>query len=315
MKAAVVTAYGEAPRYLDLPEPRAVGEHELVVEVLAAGLHPRVRMQAEGSHYTSSAEDLPLVPGIDGVGRGPDGRLWYFMSLGARAGSMAERTVIDTRRALMLPESTDPVTVAGTLNCAIASWLVLSRRIPFEKGHNVLILGATGGTGQMSVPVARHFGAGRVIAVGRDTGRLAALPGVDDIALLGDPESVARVGAEVDVVLDYVWGEPAVAAMTALVQNRPEPARPLTWVQLGEIAGAQASVPAGLLRSSGLQILGSGQGSLGTADMATEIPAVAAEIARGTFAMKTTAIALEHVEEAWNRPADSSSRIVLTAGS
>ncbi|GAB3116469.1 hypothetical protein GCM10027160_25590 [Streptomyces calidiresistens] len=94
MKAAVVIAYGTAPRYLEFSDPKPAGEHEIVVEVLAAGLHPRVRMQAGGSHYTSAGSGLPLVPGIDGVGRDADGRLRYFMSLNGTYGSMAERAVI-----------------------------------------------------------------------------------------------------------------------------------------------------------------------------------------------------------------------------
>ncbi|MCM4079271.1 hypothetical protein [Paractinoplanes hotanensis] len=44
MKAAVVTAYGTAPRCLEFPDPQPTGENEIVVDVLAAGLHPRVRM-------------------------------------------------------------------------------------------------------------------------------------------------------------------------------------------------------------------------------------------------------------------------------
>lgn len=49
--------------------------------MLAAGLHPRVRSQAGGSHCASTGE-LPLVPGVDGVGRGPDGQLRYFILAG-----------------------------------------------------------------------------------------------------------------------------------------------------------------------------------------------------------------------------------------
>jgi NADPH:quinone reductase-like Zn-dependent oxidoreductase len=67
MKAAVVTAFNTPPHYADLPEPVAHGKDEMVVEVLAAGLHPRVRSQADGSHYTSTGV-LPLVnrPGLLG---------------------------------------------------------------------------------------------------------------------------------------------------------------------------------------------------------------------------------------------------------
>ena len=50
MKAAVVTAFDTPPQYLDFPDPVAHGKDEVVVDVLAAGLHPRVRSQANGSH-------------------------------------------------------------------------------------------------------------------------------------------------------------------------------------------------------------------------------------------------------------------------
>ena len=69
MKAAVVSSFDTAPRYEEFPAPTAAGDEDVVISVIAAGLHPRVRSQASGSHYTSTGE-LPLVPGIDGVGRG-----------------------------------------------------------------------------------------------------------------------------------------------------------------------------------------------------------------------------------------------------
>ncbi|MCA1190197.1 MULTISPECIES: zinc-binding alcohol dehydrogenase family protein [unclassified Saccharopolyspora] len=307
MKAAVVTAYGTGPRYADTPSPRATEEHEIVVDVLAAGLHPRVRMQADGSHYTSSPDELPLVPGLDGVGRGPDGRLWFFAIFGGRSGSMAEQAVIDTRRSIVLPDGADPVAVAATMNCVIASWLALTRRIALEPGKNVLVLGATGGTGRMAVAVARLFGAAQVTAVGRDPERLAAVRGATGTALIGDPPP-----PDVDVVLDFLWGEPAVTTMGALLSARPEPARPLTWINLGETAGSRAALPAGALRSSRIDVIGSGQGSLSGAEMAAAAPEVLAEIARGTFAVDADPIPLHDVERAWAKPADSSKRIVLT---
>ena len=58
MKAAVVSSFDSAPRYQEFPVPVPVGDHEMLVDVLAAGLHPRVRSQANGSHYTSTDELL-----------------------------------------------------------------------------------------------------------------------------------------------------------------------------------------------------------------------------------------------------------------
>src|SRR5580658_6583219 len=96
MHAAVVTSFDEPPHYqeFDVPVPTD-GEHELV-DVLAAGLHPRVRTDASGRHYTSTGE-LPMIPGVDGVGRRADGRRIYFVAVDEFPGSMAEKAVVDVR--------------------------------------------------------------------------------------------------------------------------------------------------------------------------------------------------------------------------
>lgn len=72
MKAAVVRSFDRRPRYESFAAPAPSADNDVVVEVLAAGLHPRVRSAASGQHYTTSGA-LPMVPGVDGVGRLPDG--------------------------------------------------------------------------------------------------------------------------------------------------------------------------------------------------------------------------------------------------
>src|ERR1700689_5867124 len=106
MHAAVVTAFDTPPTYREFPTPTPQSPDEVLVDVIAAGLHPRVRSQADGSHYTSSG-DLPLVPGIDGVARTPGGQLRYFVLEDTTMGAMAERTVIDLRRSVGVPEGGD----------------------------------------------------------------------------------------------------------------------------------------------------------------------------------------------------------------
>jgi D-arabinose 1-dehydrogenase-like Zn-dependent alcohol dehydrogenase len=50
MRAAVVTSFDEPPHYQEFDEPIPQGEDEILVEVLAVGLHPRTRSGASGSH-------------------------------------------------------------------------------------------------------------------------------------------------------------------------------------------------------------------------------------------------------------------------
>jgi hypothetical protein len=72
MKAAVIDPLERGPRFADFADP-VIGGGEILVEVTAAGLHPIVRMLASGEHYGSQGT-LPMIPGIDGTGRLPDGR-------------------------------------------------------------------------------------------------------------------------------------------------------------------------------------------------------------------------------------------------
>ena len=143
--------------------------------MLASGLHPRVRSQANGSHYTST-DQLPLIPGVDGVGRRSDGSLVYFVLPDTVYGAMAEHTVIDRRRSIPLPSGADPVLLAAAMNPGMSSWVALGQRVTFTPGQSVLILGATGSAGQLAIQIAKHLGASAVVAAGRErtARRLAA---------------------------------------------------------------------------------------------------------------------------------------------
>jgi NADPH:quinone reductase-like Zn-dependent oxidoreductase len=318
MHAAVVRSFDSPPRYEELPAPEPSGEQELAVEVLAAGLHPRVRSGAAGRHYTST-DALPLIPGVDGVGRSADGRLLYFIAFDGAPGTMAERTVIDRRRSVPLADDTDVAAVAAGMNPGMASWVALRMRISLEPGAKVLVLGATGNAGQMAVQISKFLGAGHVVAAGRDAERLARLTtlGADEtVSLAGDPQEGARalaaVASDVDVVIDYLWGTVSEAAIPALVKARAEPGRRLAWIEIGSMAGVTLTLPSAALRAANLQLLGSGQGSLPTAEIVAELPELAAEITAGTFAVDPLPTPLADVESAWTDPTPPGRRIVFT---
>ncbi len=218
---------------------------------------------------------------------------------------MAERTAVDVRRSVRLPKGADPVAVAAIMNPAMSSWVALRRRIAFRRGGSVLVLGATGSAGRLAIPVARRLGAGRVIAAGRRADRMQDLlaVGADRIVPLdGDPREIARelgdAGRDVDVVLDYLWGEPTSAAMRAIVPNRVDDSQQLTWVQIGSVAGLESSIPSAALRATNLRIVGSGQGSVSTRAIRDELGALAREIGRGTFDVPTRTVPLAEVEAA-----------------
>jgi NADPH:quinone reductase-like Zn-dependent oxidoreductase len=319
MHAAVVRQFDKPPRYDEFTTPDPTGEHEELVEVIACGLHPRVRSQADGSHYSADAA-LPFVPGIDGVGRRADGSHVFFVLLDTPFGAMAEHTVIDQRRCIPLPADADPVLLAAAMNPGMSSWVALQRRIIFTPGQSVLILGATGSAGRLAIQIAKHLGAATVIAAGRDANKLATLAAVGadhTVNLAADPDDVAHdlatKAADVDVVLDYLWGEPAESAIMPLLKSRLDRSKLLAWVQIGAMAGASIKLPSAALRQANIQFLGSGQGSVTTAGIIAVLPALVAEVAKGTFSIDAVAIPLAGVEQSWMDPAGrSSQRIVFT---
>ncbi|BCL29553.1 zinc-binding alcohol dehydrogenase family protein [Streptomyces aurantiacus] len=306
MRAAVITAYDAPPVYREHPEPVEAGEGQMIVEVLAAGLHHLTRAKANGSHYSSTGE-FPLVPGVDGVVRDASGKLRYVVLDDTNLGTFAERTVIDPRRSVVLPDGVDPVEIAAAMNPAMSSWVALRRRIEFKEGQRVLVLGATGNAGRMAVQIAKRFGAAQVIAAGRNATRLKELPalGADEVITF---DQVDRA-ADVDVVIDYVWGEPSAQAMIPMLTARADRGAPLTWIQIGSVAGALAPIPSSALRASQLQIIGSGIGSVSPREFIAELPALASAVREGALHIRARRVPLAEISQAWT--AETDDRIVF----
>jgi NADPH:quinone reductase-like Zn-dependent oxidoreductase len=317
MNAAVVTSFEQPPHYqqFEVPQPRT-GE-EMLVDVLAVGLHPRVRSGAAGVHYTSTGR-LPMIPGIDAVARRPDGKRIYFVADDAGFGTMADRAVVDPRRAIELPDDVDVAKVAAAMNPAMSAWVALRRRVPIEPGQSVLVLGATGNAGTMAVQVAKQLGAGNVIGAGRDPERLSALEsvGADGVVRLTDDadatgRALAAAAADVDIVIDYLWGRPAQHAITALLTARSDRGRALNWIQIGAIAGPTIELPSAALRSANLRLQGTGQGAVGPEVYLAELPSLVGEIDAGTIAVTARAEPLADVERVWAQAARPGERTVL----
>ncbi|MGC2162090.1 MAG: zinc-binding alcohol dehydrogenase family protein, partial [Silvibacterium sp.] len=254
MNAAVVEAYDRPPHFAEFADPVA-GDGEVLVKVSAAGLHPIVRSLANGTHY-GSAGILPFVPGVDGVGRLADGSRVYFGATHPPYGTFAERSITRPAMCVPLPDGLDDVTAAALANPGMSSRAALMRA-KFAAGENVLILGATGVAGQLAIQVARRLGAQRVVAVGRNAKALAELSalGADavisleqDAASLVEAFRASLAEAKINVVLDYLWGQPAEYLLQAISQKGLSHAAPrIRYVQIGGSAGPTISLAAATL--------------------------------------------------------------------
>ena len=317
MQAAVVESFDRAPRYAEFEKPVA-GEGEVLVKMRAAALSNLVRGQASGRHY-SSGSTLPFVPGNDGVGTMPDGRRVYFIGPRAPFGTMAEWSVVGARRTIVLPDGVDDVTAAALGNPGLASWGALIGRARLQAGEAVLVNGATGAAGQQAVQAAKILGAKKVIATGRDDAALEKLRGIgaDETISLQLPEDALvtafrRAVAEVDVVLDYLWGASAEGILRAAQGHGGMGGeRRIRFVQIGAISGETISLAGSWLRSSGVELLGSGLGSLSAAAIVEALKKMFEAAGSVGLKIDTEAVALSEVEAAWGK-VGSGRRIVFT---
>jgi NADPH:quinone reductase-like Zn-dependent oxidoreductase len=308
MNAAVVHSFDLPPRYTSFADPVAA-EGERLVTVSAAGLHPIVKALAKGTHYGSSGE-LPFVAGVDGVGKLEDGTRVYFGGARSPFGTFSELSLASSLMCLPLPEGIDDVTAAGIANPAMSSCAALTARAKFVSGESVLILGATGVAGQLAIQIAKRIGARRVIAAGRNPQVLEKLKSLGADAVISlDQDQAALVSAYrgeiadagVDVVLDYVWGTPAETVLQAIAQKglRKAGAR-IRFVQIGDSAGKTISLTAATLRSSGLELLGSGFGSASLDQIRVGLAEFFQAAAKEPFQFNTRTALLRDVESLWN---------------
>ena len=313
MKAAVVEAFDRPPRYTEFADPLA-GDGEAVVQVTAAGLHQIVRALAGGRHYGSSGV-LPFVPGVDGVGRLADGRRVYFGAARPPFGTFAELSITRPWMCVPLPEALDDATAAALANPAMSSRAALMRA-RFVAGESVFILGATGVAGRLAVQVARRMGARHVTAAGRNPRALARLGalGADTVISLAQDEAAlldacraAIAEAKADVVLDYLGGRPAEVLLQAMARTGLSHTAPrVRYVQIGNMAGATIELAAAALRSSGLELLGSGFGSASLEDLIKAVGEVFAEAAVQPFEIAVKALRLAEIGQAWDATEDGS---------
>lgn len=316
MKAAVVTALGNAPQFGDFEKPALQGSERLV-RVEAAAIKQLERGIVAGTHY-SSPKTLPIIPGVDGVGRLEDGSRVYFMVQRRPFGAMAEYA--PAAWMVPVPDGVDAATAAVVVNPALAAWLPLASRGRLQRGETVLILGASGTAGRMAVTAARLLGAGRVIACGRRQRVLATLGADATIDLSLDPDDLkaafaAEVRRKIGVIVDYVWGSPAAALIEAITRpdlHADSDDADIRYVSVGAMAGSTVPLPSAALRGSRLTIMGSGTGNFPAQPMlAAVVSDILHHAAVGHLPIKVVSFDLAQIAEAWAPQADPDERRVL----
>ena len=308
MRAALVSEIGEPPALGGAEEPEGGGGRALL-EVLAAPVNPIDVAIANGSFY-SGAPPTPYTAGKDGVGRviraeglTPGSRVYFTTpgGLGGTEGAMAERAACAEEDLFPVPDGIDAELAACFGIAGLAAWLTLEWRAKLEEGETVLVLGASGALGTIAVQAAKLLGAGRVVAAARDSDGLerARRLGADatvDLSQGGDLAAAFRGAAEgeIDVTVDPLWGPPAVAAADAS-------ARFGRLVQIGQSAGAEATLTSSSIRGKMLSILGHTSNLAPREVRAAAYAQMVGHAAAGRLKVEHESYPLERVGEMWER--------------
>lgn len=222
MRALVVSQYGgpEVLSVQDVPRP-APGEHDLLIEVHAAGLNPvdwKVRRGAFGK-----GRALPIIPGFDVSGvvretgraaRGfqPGDAVYASPSL-VRNGACAEFVCVDARTAAPKPKSLDHVAAAALPLVTLTAWEALLHRARIQAGETVLIHAGGGGVGHIAIQLTKLNGCRVLTTASRaESMDLCRRLGADVIINHREEDFVERANRETGgrgcaVVFDTVGGE------------------------------------------------------------------------------------------------------------
>jgi NADPH:quinone reductase-like Zn-dependent oxidoreductase len=322
MKAAVMNSKDGILHYSEWSTPEVAGENELLMHVKAAAIKHVDRSIASGKHYSSETDimEQARVIGSDGVGVLSDGTRVYAIGM---HGMVAEQVVIQKNRIVILPDNLDDVTAAALPNAVIGAAMGLRFKANIQPGDTVLINGATGFTGRVAVQIARHYGAKKIIATGRNPESLHDLLdlGADEIISIqqSDDTFAEQVRSihnhtPIDIILDYLWGPFAELLLLALKGNGSFTHR-TRFVSVGSIGGDILSLSAANLRSVNLQLMGSGLGSFTRQDIASLFGEILPEMfklaADGLLKIETVNVPFSQIESSYNVPIPSGKRLVI----
>jgi NADPH2:quinone reductase len=220
MRAVQLTEFGgpEVLQLAEVPDP-VPRPGEVMVDVTCIGVNFADTAQRENAYLVPA--DLPLIPGIELVGRTADGRRLVGVTRGG--GAYAEKAALVEATALPVPDEVDDQTAIALYIQGLTAWWLLNETCRVRPGESVVVNAAAGGVGSLAVQLAKNLGAGRVIATAStpDKREFALSLGADRAV---DPASEdltaalveANGGRPVDVVLEMTGGRVTDQCLAAL---------------------------------------------------------------------------------------------------
>lgn len=215
MRAFVVKKYKGPLQESEVPEP-TVGEHDVLVQVQAAGLNMLDEKIRAGEFKQILPYKLPLVPGNDVAGTvirvGSKVRAFksgdevYARPNQDRIGTFAERIAVAESDLALKPASISMEEAGSLPLVALTAWQALVERGNVQPGQKVLIHAGAGGVGSVAIQLAKHLGA--TVATTASAANLDFVRELGaDTAIDYRSQDFEELLSDYDLVLDSLGGE------------------------------------------------------------------------------------------------------------
>ncbi len=160
MKAIRIEKFGgpEVMNLEDVPDPTP-GDGEVLVEVSRCGVNFADTHATRNDYLAEQA--LPMIPGGEISGTDPDGRRVASVLM---SGGYAQKASVQESWLVPVPDGVSDDQAAALLIQGITAHALVYRCARLEEGETVVVEAAAGGTGGLSVQLAKRAGA-KVIAL------------------------------------------------------------------------------------------------------------------------------------------------------
>ena len=218
MKAIYITEFGgpEVMKYVDLPEPVPAGS-QVLLDVSAIGINYADTHQTENSYL--STQKLPLIPGMEVVGKMPDGSRVLAL---AATGGYCQKTLVNPKTVIPLPDKVSDGQALAMMVQGSTAHMILKKMGQIKAGESVVIHAGAGGVGSVAIQLAKLWGAFVIAVTSSDEKKkLCMALGADVVVDANEADLTAALikannGKGVDLILEMVGGSTLDQSLEAL---------------------------------------------------------------------------------------------------
>jgi len=218
MKAIYITEFGgpEVMKYVDLPEPVPAGS-QVLLDVTAIGINYADTHQTENSYL--STQKLPLIPGMEVVGKLPDGSRVLAL---AATGGYCQKTLVNPKTVIPLPDKVSDGQALAMMVQGSTAHMILKKMGQIKAGESVVIHAGAGGVGSVAIQLAKLWGAFVIAVTSSDEKKKLCLDlGADVVVDANEADLTAALikannGKGVDLILEMVGGSTLDQSLEAL---------------------------------------------------------------------------------------------------